>query len=348
MTSPSISSTSGTPSRCTPFCKVDWSREGEVKGRTDNQCSAQLWTRWTFNFIKQKLSTIWKTTRIAPYKHIWKRHDNTVFWCNLKTAQRKGLRFYQTRSHAITLSDTLPAMWFAWKLVKNSAAKCISHTRLLRVTLVPNLQHVQKDLLVSESTESNVRDKEFHHRRTCDSNRNENDLPPAQGDPWQQSYRFPQQSDVEPVHTNRKEQVRRFIEQFENHPNRNMLLKDYEKSEEIHQFSEESKNLITEMCNNEIFEFYETSLKKPCPDCALCWEIGIVYCTCGNACSLRKEINRSTKNRCGSLSIPGYAIKKTNPEARGMVHQSVRNYITKHVMCWEKPNTTILKRCQKD
>ena len=146
MTSPSITSTSGTTSRCTPFCKVDWSREDEVKGRTDNQCSAQPWTRWTFNFINKKLSTIWKNPRIAPYKHIWKRHDNTVFWCYLKTAQRKGLRFYQTRSHAITLSDTLPAMWFAWKLVRNSTAKCISHRRLPRVTLVPNLQHVQKDV----------------------------------------------------------------------------------------------------------------------------------------------------------------------------------------------------------
>ena len=48
--------------------------------------------------------------RIAPYKHTWRSHDNTVFWCNLKLAQRKGLQFYQTRSYAITLSDTLPAI----------------------------------------------------------------------------------------------------------------------------------------------------------------------------------------------------------------------------------------------
>ena len=37
-----------------------------------------------------------------------------------------------------------------------------------------------------------------------------------------------------------------------------MLLKDFEKSEEINHFSQESKDLITEMGNNEIFEFYET------------------------------------------------------------------------------------------
>ena len=48
--------------------------------------------------------------RIAPYKHNWRAFHNTVYWCNLKLAQRKGLRFYQTRSHAITLSNTRPAI----------------------------------------------------------------------------------------------------------------------------------------------------------------------------------------------------------------------------------------------
>ena len=32
--------------------------------------------------------------RIAPYKNTWKRFQNTVFWCNLKLAQEKGLQFY--------------------------------------------------------------------------------------------------------------------------------------------------------------------------------------------------------------------------------------------------------------
>ena len=62
-------------------------------------------------------------------------------------------------------------------------------------------------------------------------------------------------SAVEQVETNRKEKVRRLIEQFENHPNKIMLLKDCRKSEEINHFSQESKVLITEMGNSEIFEF---------------------------------------------------------------------------------------------
>ena len=48
--------------------------------------------------------------RITPYKHTWRSHHNTVFWCDLNLAHRNELRCYQTRSHAITLSDTLPAI----------------------------------------------------------------------------------------------------------------------------------------------------------------------------------------------------------------------------------------------
>ena len=44
--------------------------------------------------------------RIAPYKNTWKRLQNTVFWCNLKLAEEKGLQFYQTRSHAVVLYNT--------------------------------------------------------------------------------------------------------------------------------------------------------------------------------------------------------------------------------------------------
>ena len=45
--------------------------------------------------------------RIAPYKkNTWKRFQNTVFWCNLKLA---GLQFFQSRSNAVILYDTLPA-----------------------------------------------------------------------------------------------------------------------------------------------------------------------------------------------------------------------------------------------
>ena len=39
-------------------------------------------------------------------KNTWKPLQNTVYWCNSKLAQEKGLQLYRTRSHAIVLHDT--------------------------------------------------------------------------------------------------------------------------------------------------------------------------------------------------------------------------------------------------
>ena len=46
----------------------------------------------------------------AQYVHkAWKRHQNTVYWVDIKIAIEKGLKFYQTRSTANILHETLPA-----------------------------------------------------------------------------------------------------------------------------------------------------------------------------------------------------------------------------------------------
>ena len=48
--------------------------------------------------------------RLAQYMHkAWKKHQNTVYWVDIKLVQKKGLKFYQTRSNAIILHDALPA-----------------------------------------------------------------------------------------------------------------------------------------------------------------------------------------------------------------------------------------------
>ena len=47
---------------------------------------------------------------LAWYKQKqWKKHQDTVYWGDMKLAQQKGFKFYQTRSNAIILHDTLPA-----------------------------------------------------------------------------------------------------------------------------------------------------------------------------------------------------------------------------------------------
>ena len=48
--------------------------------------------------------------RLAWYKQkVWKKHQSKVYWIDIKLAQKKGFKFYQTRSNAIVLYDTLPA-----------------------------------------------------------------------------------------------------------------------------------------------------------------------------------------------------------------------------------------------
>ena len=48
--------------------------------------------------------------RIAVYKNTWKFTQNTVYWCNLKVAQKKGLHLNQTRSNAVVLYNTVTAI----------------------------------------------------------------------------------------------------------------------------------------------------------------------------------------------------------------------------------------------
>ena len=47
---------------------------------------------------------------LAQYMHkAWKKHQNTVYWVDINLALKEGLKFYQTRSNAIILHETLPA-----------------------------------------------------------------------------------------------------------------------------------------------------------------------------------------------------------------------------------------------
>ena len=51
-----------------------------------------------------------KARRLARYlQTAWKKHQNTVYWVDIRLAQKKGLKFYQTRSNAIILHETIPA-----------------------------------------------------------------------------------------------------------------------------------------------------------------------------------------------------------------------------------------------
>ena len=50
-----------------------------------------------------------KSKNRAIQKILGNSFQDTVFWCNLKLAHQRGLEFYQTRSNAVILYDTLLA-----------------------------------------------------------------------------------------------------------------------------------------------------------------------------------------------------------------------------------------------
>ena len=65
--------------------------------------------------------------RLASYKQKkkWKKHQDTVYLVDIQLAQRKGLKFYQSRCNAIILHDRLPAYCIS-KVVEMESGEIIS------------------------------------------------------------------------------------------------------------------------------------------------------------------------------------------------------------------------------
>ena len=125
-------------------------------------------------------------------------------------------------------------------------------------------------------------------------------------------------SAIEQQDTHRKDEVKKLIETFENHPNKESFLQDFKQTKEIDEFSKKSQDLIADMNNTEIFELCETSSKQQCLDCNLHWEAGIVYCTGGRCLRISRSEKEVDKSNNDVVSISGYVIKKNNK--RGARH----------------------------
>ena len=170
-------------------------------------------------------------------------------------------------------------------------------------------------------------------------------------------YRIPgiPHATVQKEDSNRKETVKRLIQQFENHPNGDSLIEDLNRTEEFNPFSEKSKELITSMGNTEYFELCETSSKIQCLDCALYWEAGIMHCTCGK-CMQPAERNRHlNKASYDVLSIPGYVVKKNathgarhGPYVRQCMYDKAHDMLRKARKHKSGGHKTILERWHDD
>ena len=95
--------------------------------------------------------------RIAPCKNTWKQFQDTVFWCNLKFAQQRGLQFYQSRSNAVILYDTLPAEFTEKAICMKTKDQLYKRKSVIlrpRVFLEANSQSGSQDLPVQQARSS--------------------------------------------------------------------------------------------------------------------------------------------------------------------------------------------------
>ena len=93
--------------------------------------------------------------RHAQYLHkAWKRHQDAVYWVDINLATKKGLKFYQTRSNAIILQETLPAYCFP-KVVRMETGEVIYEKVFLSPPPPPKipLKHDWKRELGSEHSQ---------------------------------------------------------------------------------------------------------------------------------------------------------------------------------------------------
>ena len=90
--------------------------------------------------------------RRAQYLHkAWKRHQDAIYWVDINLAMQKGLKFYQTRSNAIILRETLPAYCIP-KVVRMETGEVIYETVYMSPRPPPkiSLKHDWKRELGSE------------------------------------------------------------------------------------------------------------------------------------------------------------------------------------------------------
>ena len=227
------------------------------------------------------------------------------YWCNLKLAQRKGLHFYQTRSNAITLFNTLFAICVEnvvyMKIGEDFYCKVHQYPRLPRVVRTPNLHHGRQDLSNPKERASadhqSKRNEEYDETRSAkfEETRSGNMVFRIHGPPH---------STVQKEDYARREMVKKLIHQFDTHPNRDSSM--------------------------EYFELREISSKIQCPDCSFFWDVGIVHCTCG------KCLQPSERNRRLHKDIIRRLVNSRFRPTEQDTDQLCRS-TTKHTTCSRKP-----------
>ena len=104
--------------------------------------------------------------------------------------------------------------------------------------------------------------------------------------------------------------VQELVKRIENHLHLEALHADLQQNNVDNPFSKNSKAMVRELANVELFELCETIPKVQCSHCLLYWNQGIVYCTCAQWMIYSESRRKFSKLRVDALSIPNCVIKK--------------------------------------
>ena len=107
--------------------------------------------------------------------------------------------------------------------------------------------------------------------------------------------------------------VQQLVKKIESHPHREALQADLQQNNVYNPFSNNSKAMIREMGNVELFGLCETIPKVQCSQCLLHWKQGVIYCTSGHLLVESESSQNVHQWRLDALSIPHYVIKKVRP-----------------------------------
>ena len=182
--------------------------------------------------------------RHAQYLHkAWKRHQDAVYWVDINLAIEKGLTFYQTRSNAIILQETLPAYCIP-KVVRLKTGE-VSYEKVYMSPRPPpkiSLKHEWKRELGSEV----ARRPEGKVARQPESEvaRQAKIFQPAQPTPnpnGDRSGRPDNMQDGRKTSRSQEINVNSFCEELSYHPDRHALQQDLRQNQSFNPFSPESK-----------------------------------------------------------------------------------------------------------
>ena len=262
--------------------------------------------------------------RLAWYKQeTWKKHQNMVYWVDIKLAQRKGFKFYQTRSNVIILHDTLPAYCIPKAIMMESGE--IIYENVYESPRPPPKISFNDNWMKELDSEvaGGKKDSQQIHSKTkhpiVKTGR-----PVLSEQPLGS---FTQCEDIDfrvsglshaVVKQAQNFRVRELVKKIESHPHRRPLQADLQQNNAYNPFSVESKVMIRDMDNVELFELCETIPKVQCSECILHWKQGIVYCTCGHLLKESETSQHFHQWRLDAFSIENYVIKKERP--RGARH----------------------------